>query len=160
MKHERSTAETADQWWKKTTVYQIYPRSFQDRNGDGIGDLRGIISRLDYVQQLGFETIWISPFFRSPQRDLGYDISDYYSIAPEYGTMEDFRELIRQVHSRNMKLVLDMVLNHTSDEHEWFRESASSRDNPKRNWYVWRDGRKPGGKAPPNNWTSMVSGRG
>lgn len=160
MKHERSTAETADQWWKKTTVYQIYPRSFQDRNGDGIGDLRGIISRLDYVQQLGFETIWISPFFHSPQRDLGYDISDYYSIAPEYGTMEDFRELIRQVHSRNMKLVLDMVLNHTSDEHEWFRESASSRDNPKRNWYVWRDGRKPGGKAPPNNWTSMVSGRG
>ncbi len=160
MKHRVSSEAAADCWWKRTSVYQIYPRSFRDSNGDGIGDLQGIISRLDYVQQLGFETIWISPFFRSPQRDLGYDISDYYSIAPEYGTMDDFRELIDQIHARDMKLVLDMVLNHTSDEHEWFRESASSRNNPKRDWYVWRDGRKPGGKAPPNNWTSMVSGRG
>lgn len=160
MKHGFSAESAAECWWKKTSVYQIYPRSFQDSNGDGIGDLQGIISRLDYIRELGFETLWISPFFRSPQRDLGYDISDYYSIAPEYGTMDDFRELVDQVHTRDMKLVLDMVLNHTSDEHRWFRESASGMDNPKRDWYVWRDGRKPGGKAPPNNWSSMVSGRG
>lgn len=145
-------------WWKETSIYQIYPRSFQDSNHDGIGDLRGIISRLDYIKDLGFETIWISPFFSSPQADFGYDISDYKSIAPEYGSMEDCESLIAEVHRRGMKIVLDMVMNHTSDQHPWFLESASSRDNPKRDWYVWRDGRAPG-KAP-TNWLSQVRGNG
>ncbi|MDC7232359.1 MAG: alpha-glucosidase [Spirochaetales bacterium] len=145
-------------WWKETCIYQIYPRSFQDSNNDGIGDLQGIISKLDYIKDLGFETIWISPFFKSPQRDFGYDISDYTEIAPEYGTMEDCDRLIEEVHRRGMKIILDMVMNHTSDEHPWFLESSSSRDNPKRDWYVWRDGRKPG-KAP-TNWLSQVKGNG
>jgi len=145
-------------WWKETTVYQIYPRSFKDSNGDGIGDLQGIISRLDYIKDLGFETIWISPFFESPQEDVGYDISDYQSIAPEYGTMADFHQLIEGIHNRDMKLVLDMVMNHTSDKHPWFIESASSKDNPKRDWYIWRDGR--GWGKPPNNWLSQVKGSG
>lgn len=145
-------------WWKETTIYQIYPRSFQDSNGDGIGDLPGIISRLDYIKDLGFETIWISPFFASPQKDFGYDIADYKAIAPEYGTMEDCDRLIDEVHRRDMKIVFDMVLNHTSDEHPWFIESASSKDNPKRDWYVWHDGKGPG--KPPNNWLSQVGGSG
>lgn len=149
---------TDKDWWKETAVYQIYPRSFQDSNSDGIGDLPGIISRLDYLEDLGFETIWISPFFSSPQEDFGYDISDYKDIAPEYGTMEDCDRLIEEVHKRGMKILFDMVLNHTSDKHHWFIESSSSRDNPKRDWYVWRDGKKPG--APPNNWLSQVSGSG
>lgn len=147
-------------WWKETTVYQVYPRSFQDTTGNGIGDLEGIISRLDYLQRLGIETIWISPFYPSPQEDIGYDISDYYDVCSEYGSLEIFDRLLDDVHSRGMKLVLDMVLNHTSIHHPWFLESESSRDNPKRDWYVWRDGRKPDGKAPPNNWRSMVSGSG
>ncbi|MHA1733351.1 MAG: alpha-glucosidase [Promethearchaeota archaeon] len=152
-------------WWKKTVVYQIYPRSFMDGNGDGIGDLRGIISKLDYIKEVGFETIWFSPFYRSPQKDFGYDISDYLSIAPEYGDMELAQELIDEIHAREMKVVFDMVLNHTSDEHPWFVESKSSRDNPKADWYVWRDGKKPtkkrpGGKKPPNNWLAMIGGSG
>jgi len=147
-------------WWKETTVYQVYPRSFQDTTGNGIGDLEGIISRLDYIQDLGIETIWISPFYPSPQEDIGYDISDYYDVSSEYGSLEIFDRLLAEVHRRGMKLVMDMVMNHTSIHHPWFRQSESSRDNPKRDWYVWRDGRKPGGKAPPNNWRSMVSGSG
>ncbi|MCF7948575.1 MAG: alpha-glucosidase [Spirochaetia bacterium] len=147
-------------WWKETTVYQVYPRSFKDSRGDGIGDLEGIISRLDYLQELGIETIWLSPFYTSPQQDLGYDISNYCDVSPEYGSLEVFDRLLFEVHQRKMKLVLDMVLNHTSIQHPWFRESASGRENPKRNWYVWRDGRKPEGKAPPNNWRSMVGGSG
>lgn len=147
-----------NQWWKETTVYQIYPRSFQDSNGDGIGDIPGIISRLDYIHDLGFETIWVSPFFVSPQKDFGYDIADYKAIAPEYGTMEDCDKLIDEVHKRGMKILFDMVLNHTSDQHPWFIESSSSIDNPKRDWYVWRDGKKPG--KPPNNWLSQVGGSG
>ena len=147
-------------WWKETTVYQVYPRSFKDSRGDGIGDLEGIISQLDYLQELGIETIWLSPFYTSPQQDVGYDISNYYDVSPEYGSLEIFDRLLFEVHQRKMKLVLDMVLNHTSIHHPWFRESASSRDNSKRNWYVWRDGRKPEGKAPPNNWRSMVGGAG
>jgi alpha-glucosidase len=142
-------------WWQETVVYQIYPRSFKDSNGDGIGDLQGIISKLDYLQEMGFETLWISPFFESPQEDFGYDIADYRSIASEYGTMEDFGELVSEVHKRNMYLILDMVLNHTSREHSWFKESRSSKDNPKRDWYIWKPGKKP-----PNNWKSMVYGRG
>lgn len=133
-------------WWQTTTIYQIYPRSYKDTNNDGIGDLRGIISKLDYIQGLGFETIWISPFFASPQQDFGYDISDYLSIAPEYGTMAEAEELIDEVHARGMHLLFDLVMNHTSGEHPWFQESRSSRDNPKRDWYIWRSGK---GNRPP-----------
>lgn len=139
-------------WFHKTTIYQIYPRSFHDSDGDGIGDIQGIIQRLDYIQQLGFETIWISPFFASPQADTGYDISDYTDIAPEYGTMDDVAQLIEEVHRRGMRIVFDMVMNHTSIEHAWFKESRSSRDNPKADWYIWRD--------KPNNWNSMTGGNG
>ncbi len=147
-------------WWKRTTVYQIYPRSFSDANGDGIGDLAGVVQRLDYLHWLGVETLWLSPFYGSPQADFGYDISDHYNIAPEYGSLADFQRLIDEVHARGMKLVLDMVLNHTSDEHPWFKESRMSRDNPRRDFYIWRDGRRPGGAAPPNNWRSMLGGSG
>nr|MDO8115286.1 alpha-glucosidase [Candidatus Sigynarchaeota archaeon] len=147
-------------WWKKTVVYQIYPRSFCDSNGDGIGDLDGIISKLDYLQDLGVETIWFSPIFKSPQKDFGYDISDYRDIAPEYGTMQTCEKLIKEMHERDMKFVLDMVLNHTSDQHPWFIESRSSKDNPKRDWYIWRDGKKPLGKAPPTNWNAVTTGNG
>ena len=147
-------------WWKKTTVYQIYPRSFADTNGDGIGDLQGIIGKLDYLRSLGVETLWLSPFFQSPQADFGYDISDHFAVAPEYGSLDDCYQLIQQAHARGLKIVLDMVLNHTSDQHPWFLQSRSSRISPKRDWYIWRDGRKPGGKAPPNNWRSMVGGSG
>jgi len=147
-------------WWKRTTVYQIYPRSFYDRNGDGIGDLEGVIDRLDYLQWLGVETIWLSPFFTSPQADFGYDISDHFDVAPEYGSLEQCHRLFDEAHARRMKVVLDMVLNHTSDQHPWFLESRSSRDNPYRDFYIWRDGRKPNGAAPPNNWSSMLGGSG
>ncbi|PIE04394.1 MAG: glucohydrolase, partial [Spirochaetales bacterium] len=119
-------------WWQKTTLYQIYPRSFSDSNNDGIGDIQGIISRLDYVRQMGFETIWLSPHYVSPQKDFGYDIADYLNVAGEYGTLQDVQKLIDEVHARGMKIIFDMILNHTSDEHPWFRESCSSRTNPRR----------------------------
>ena len=151
-------------WYHKTSIYQIYPRSFYDSNGDGIGDLPGILQKLDYVRELGFETIWISPFFCSPQADFGYDISDYTDIAPEYGTMSDALQLIEEVHKRGMKIVFDMVMNHTSEEHPWFKESRSSRDNPKADWYIWRDplprGEGLGVRVKPNNWQSMIGGSG
>ncbi|MFW9936532.1 MAG: alpha-glucosidase [Candidatus Thorarchaeota archaeon] len=146
-------------WWQKTVVYQIYPRSFKDSTGNGIGDLQGIIQKLDYLEDLGIETVWFSPFFKSPQKDHGYDIKDFRDISPEYGTMKDFEILLDEMHNRNMKMVLDFVLNHTSDQHPWFIESASSRDNPKRDWYIWRDGEKPNGRKPPNNWKAMVGGK-
>ena len=139
-------------WYHKTTIYQIYPRSFYDSNGDGIGDLQGIIQKLDYIKELGFESIWISPFFSSPQADFGYDISDYTDVAPEYGTLTDAIQLINEVHKRGMKIVLDMVMNHTSVEHAWFKESRASCDNPKSDWYIWRD--------KPNNWQSLTGGSG
>ncbi|HBX68601.1 MAG TPA: glucohydrolase [Chloroflexi bacterium] len=139
-------------WWQTTTIYQIYPRSFADANHDGIGDLRGVISKLDYIQDLGFETIWISPFFRSPQQDFGYDVSDYGEISPEYGTLAEVDELIEAVHARGLRILFDLVLNHTSIEHPWFRESRSSRDNPKRDWYLWR--------TKPNNWKALPGGSG
>jgi alpha-glucosidase len=142
-------------WWQSTTIYQIYPRSFADSDDDGIGDLRGIISRLDYIQDLGFETIWVSPFFRSPQQDWGYDVSDYYTVAPEYGDTADVDELIDAVHRREMRILFDLVMNHTSIQHPWFQESRSSRDNPKRDWYIWKDGH---GKRPPNNWKAIPGG--
>ena len=147
-------------WWKTTTVYQIYPRSFKDSTGNGIGDIPGILSKLDYLQDLGVETIWFSPLFSSPQADHGYDVRDYRSIVPEYGTMKDCERLIQEMHNRNMYVVFDMVLNHTSNQHPWFLQSRSSRDNPKRNWYIWCDGKKPRGKRPPNNWKSIVGGSG
>jgi len=146
------------EWWQKTTVYQIYPRSFKDANGDGIGDLRGIIEKLDYLAQLGIETIWFSPFYPSPQQDHGYDITNFVDVDPGYGTLADFDELLAGAHERGLKVVLDMVLNHTSDKHPWFLESRSSRENPKRNWYIWRDGRGKDGKKPPNNWAAMTGG--
>ncbi|MBI1286633.1 MAG: DUF3459 domain-containing protein [Flavobacteriales bacterium] len=146
--------------WKSTTVYQIYPRSFYDTDGDGLGDLKGIMQKLDHVKDLGFETIWISPFFKSPQRDFGYDISDYRSIAPEYGDMETCLKLIDEIHARDMKVVFDLVMNHTSEEHDWFKESASSKDNPKADWYVWKDGRGKDGRKPPNNWKATIGGSG
>jgi oligo-1,6-glucosidase/alpha-glucosidase len=139
-------------------IYQIYPRSFRDSTGDGVGDLRGIIEKLDYLQELGINAIWFSPFFKSPQGDFGYDVSDYYDISSEYGTMADFDELLKEMHARDMKMILDLPLNHTSIEHPWFQESASSKDNPKRDWYIWRDGKKPGGETPPNNWKAIPGG--
>lgn len=147
------------EWWKKTTVYHIYPRSFFDTNGDGIGDIPGVIEKLDYLKDLGYETIWISPFTESPQRDFGYDISDYFSISPQYGDMALFEKLVQEVHRRKMKLVFDLVLNHTSNEHAWFKESASSRDNPKADWYIWKDGKGRNGMKPPNNWRAMAGNK-
>ncbi len=149
---------TDTNWWKETTIYQIYPRSFMDSNGDGIGDLKGIISKLDYIKDLGFETIWVSPFFKSPQEDFGYDISDYLDVSEEYGTMDDVKCLIDEVHALDMKIVFDMVLNHTSDKHPWFIESSQSKDSPKRDWYIWKDGKSE--SKPPTNWLSQVSGNG
>ena len=142
-------------WWKEAVVYQIYPRSFADSNGDGIGDLNGITSHLDYVSNLGVDVIWCSPFFASPNDDNGYDISDYRAIMDEFGTMEDFDRMLAGIHERGMKLVIDLVANHSSDEHPWFVESRKSKDNPYRDYYIWKDG-KDGGA--PNNWGSCFSG--
>lgn len=142
-------------WWKSAVVYQIYPRSFADSNGDGFGDLGGIVTRLDYLRTLGIDVIWLSPIYPSPQADNGYDISDYRDIDPRFGTLTEFDALLAKVHELGMKLVMDLVVNHTSDEHPWFAESRSSRDSPKRDWYIWRDARD-GGE--PNNWGSLFSG--
>ncbi len=142
-------------WWKEAVGYQIYPRSFMDSNEDGIGDLKGIINKLDYLKNLGIDVIWICPMYKSPNDDNGYDISDYQSILSDYGTMEDFDKLLIEVHKRDMKLIIDLVINHTSDEHEWFIESKSSKDNPKRDWYIWRKEKE--GKVP-NNWESIFRG--
>ena len=143
-------------WWQKGIVYQIYPRSFQDSNGDGVGDLAGITSRLDYLKWLGVDAIWISPCFRSPMKDFGYDVADYRDIDPLFGPMTDFDRLLEETHRRGMKLILDFVPNHTSDHHPWFLESRSSRENPKRDWYIWHD-EKPDG-SPPNNWLANFGG--
>lgn len=142
-------------WWKEAVAYQVYPRSFMDSNGDGIGDLQGLISKLDYIKDLGIDVIWICPMYKSPNDDNGYDISDYQDIMDEFGTMEDFDELLSQVHQRGMKLIIDLVINHSSDEHQWFIESKSSKENAKRDWYIWRDGKD--GKEP-NNWESIFNG--
>lgn len=152
---QESNRQINDDWWKSTTVYQIYPRSFFDTNGDGIGDLQGIIDKLDYLKEIGFETIWVSPFTESPQRDFGYDISNYTAIYPQYGNMQLFETLLSEVHKRGMKFVFDMVMNHTSDQHAWYQESASSRDNAKADWYVWKDGKGKDGMKRPNNWRAM-----
>lgn len=143
------------QWWKESVVYQIYPRSFMDSNGDGIGDLRGILAKLDYLKELGIDVIWLSPVYESPNDDNGYDISDYCKIMKEFGTMEDWDELLHEMHKRNMKLMMDLVVNHTSDEHNWFIESCKSKDNKYRDYYIWRPGKE--GKEP-NNWGAAFSG--
>ena len=142
-------------WWKEAVVYQIYPRSFMDSNGDGIGDLNGITSRLDYLKDLGVDVIWLSPVYQSPNDDNGYDISDYQAIMQEFGTMEDFDRMLSEMHKRGIKLVMDLVVNHTSDEHKWFVESRKSKENPYRDYYIWRDAKE--GKEP-NNWGSCFSG--
>ena len=142
-------------WWKESVVYQIYPRSFYDSNGDGIGDLRGILQKLDYLKELGIDVIWLSPVYKSPNDDNGYDVSDYQDIMDEFGTLADWDELLAQMHQRSIKLVMDLVVNHTSDEHPWFQESRKSKDNPYRDFYIWRPA-KNGGE--PNNWVSFFSG--
>jgi len=143
-------------WWKEAVIYQIYPRSFMDSNGDGIGDLRGITDRLDYLKYLGIDVIWMSPVYKSPNDDNGYDISDYQAIMDEFGTMEDFDELLAKAHEKGIKIVMDLVVNHTSDEHRWFLESRKSKENEYRDYYIWREGK--GGNMPPNNWGSCFGG--
>jgi alpha-glucosidase len=145
-------SDAKDSWWKHAVIYEIYPRSFQDSNGDGIGDLNGITSRLDYLENLGIDAIWITPIYPSPQVDFGYDISNYTAIDPQYGTFADFDRLVAEAKKRRIRVILDFVPNHTSDQHPWFSASRSSRDNPKRDWYIWRDGK--GSGQPPNNWLS------
>ncbi len=148
-----SKQRLAPRWWHSSVVYQIYPRSFSDSNGDGVGDLRGIIQRLDHIAGLGADVIWLSPVYQSPMDDNGYDISDYLAIAPEFGTMQDMEELLAEADKRDIKIVMDLVANHTSDEHPWFIESKSSLDNPKRDWYIWKDPKADGSE--PNNWESF-----
>ncbi|WP_096188291.1 glycoside hydrolase family 13 protein [Evansella halocellulosilytica] len=143
-------------WWKESVVYQIYPRSFNDSNGDGIGDLQGIIEKLDYLKKLGIDVIWLSPVYKSPNDDNGYDISDYQDIMDEFGTMKDWEELLEEMHKRGMKLMMDLVVNHSSDEHAWFVESRKSKDNQFRDYYIWRPGKEDGSE--PNNWESAFSG--
>ncbi len=152
----RAHAAPDRDWWRGAVIYQIYPRSFQDSNGDGVGDLRGIIMRLQHVASLGVDAIWISPFFKSPMLDYGYDVSDYCDVDPMFGTLEDFDALIAEAHRLNLKVMIDLVLSHTSDQHPWFKESRASRTNPRADWYVWSDS-KPDG-TPPNNWLSIFGG--
>lgn len=143
-------------WWKKSVVYQIYPKSFNDSNGDGLGDIRGIIEKLGYLKDLGVDIIWLSPIYDSPQADGGYDIRNYVEIYEKYGTMSDFDELLEETHRHGMKIMMDLVVNHTSDEHHWFQEAKKSKDNPYRDYYIWRDGKSEG--VEPNNWSSVFSG--
>ncbi len=143
-------------WWQKDIIYQVYPRSFKDSNGDGTGDLQGIIDKLDYLKELGVKGIWISPFYPSPMADNGYDVSNYTGIDPMFGSMEDFDRLVKEIHDRGLKIILDFVPNHSSDEHPWFRESRESKNNPKRDWYIWKDPGPDGGE--PNNWLSEFGG--
>ena len=143
----------AEPWWRRVVIYEIYPRSFGDSNGDGVGDLNGITRRLDYLADLGVDAIWLTPFYPSPQVDFGYDISDYRAIDPQYGTMADFDRLVAEARKRNIRVIADLVLNHTSDKHPWFVESSSSRTNARADWYMWQDGKGHG--RPPNNWQSL-----
>src|SRR5690606_17419410 len=143
-------------WWRGAVIYQAYPRSLMDANNDGIGDIPGIISKLDYIASLGVDAIWVSPFFKSPMKDFGYDIANYREIDPIFGTLADFDELIVKAHERNIKIIIDQVLSHTSDQHDWFLESRESRDNPKADWYVWADPQPDG--TPPNNWLAIFGG--
>ncbi len=153
--HMRGAIHMDQSWWKESVVYQIYPRSFKDSNGDGIGDLQGIVEKLDYLKDLGVDIIWLSPVYKSPNDDNGYDVSDYQDIMDEFGTMADWERLIQEMHDREMKLMMDLVVNHSSDEHHWFLEAKKSKDNPYRNYYIWRKGKD--GKEP-TNWESFFSG--
>ena len=144
------------QWWRGAVIYQVYPRSFCDSNADGIGDLQGVISKLDYISSLGVDALWISPFFKSPMKDFGYDISDYRDVDPIFGNLKDFDELVAQAKLRGIKIMIDQVLSHTSDQHEWFKESRQSKDNDKSDWYVWADAKEDGSE--PNNWISIFGG--
>ncbi len=150
-----SENENGRVWWKHGVIYHIYPLSFYDSNHDGKGDLKGVILKLDYLASLGVDAIWLSPIFQSPMADFGYDVSDYYSIDPVFGSLDDFKELLEKAHERNIKVILDIVLNHTSEEHPWFIESKSDKNNPKRNWYIWRHSIK---NKKPNNWKSAFGG--
>src|SRR6201997_5113533 len=143
-------------WWQHAVFYEIYPRSFADSNNDGVGDLNGIASKLDYLKELGVDAIWISPCFPSPQVDFGYDVSDYENIDPMYGTLANFDNLVKEAKKRGIHIILDFVVNHTSDQDPWFQNSKSSRTSAHRDWYIWRDGKGPG--QPPNNWTSIFGG--
>src|SRR6267154_4509549 len=144
------------QWWQQAVFYEIYPRSFADSNNDGVGDLKGITSKLDYLKDLGVDAIWITPCFPSPQVDFGYDVSDYENIDPMYGTLADFDNLVSSARKRDIRVILDFVVNHSSDQHKWFIDSKSSRTSEKRDWYIWRDGQGPA--KPPNNWVSTFGG--
>lgn len=150
------TKTPSTDWWRGCVIYQVYPRSYQDTSGDGVGDIRGIIKRLDHIASLGVDAIWLSPFFKSPMADFGYDVSDYCDVDPMFGTLSDFDELIEKAHAKGLRIIIDQVISHSSDQHEWFRESRSSRDNAKADWYVWADP-KPDGTAP-NNWLSIFGG--
>ena len=154
-RHEQGRGGGAE-WWRGAVIYQVYPRSFQDDDGDGVGDLPGIARRLDHVAGLGVDAVWLSPFFRSPMRDMGYDVSDYRDVDPLFGTLGDFRALVEKAHGLGLKVVIDQVLSHSSDKHAWFEQSRASRDNPKADWYVWADPRPDG--SPPNNWPAVFGG--
>jgi alpha-glucosidase len=157
MQAQADTQHSAlQEWWRGAVIYQIYPRSFQDTNGDGVGDLPGIIQRLDYVASLGVDAVWISPFFKSPMADFGYDVADYRAVDPLFGTLEDFDQLLAKAHDLGLKVMIDQVLSHTSEEHAWFQESRQDRTNPKADWYVWADANEDG--TPPNNWLSIFGG--
>ena len=146
-------------WYREMSVYQIWPRSFCDGNGDGIGDLWGVLSKMDYIKSLGVDAIWFSPLYPSPNADFGYDISDYMDIHPDYGNLEVFKQVLHEAHSRDMRVFMDLVINHTSDEHHWFKESKKGKDNPYHDYYFWRPGKVSGGvRRPPNNWTSLFEG--
>ena len=147
---------SAASWWRGAVIYQVYPRSFQDSNGDGVGDLNGITERLEHIASLGVDAIWLSPFFASPMKDFGYDVSDYRAVDPIFGSLADFDRLLARAHDLGLKLVIDQVYAHTSDQHAWFQESRSSRKNPKSDWYVWADPKKDG--TAPNNWLSIFGG--
>ena len=146
----------AQDWYRESIIYQVYPRSYYDTNGDGIGDLPGITAKLDYIASLGVDIVWISPFFKSPMKDFGYDISDYCDVDPMFGTLADFDVMIAKAHSLGLKIMIDQVMAHTAEEHPWFKESRASRDNPKSDWYVWSDPAPDGN--PPNNWMSVFGG--
>lgn len=149
-------SEQLQNWWRGGVIYQVYPRSFFDSNGDGVGDLPGVLHKLDYIASLNVDAIWLSPFFTSPMKDFGYDVADYRGVDPLFGTLDDFVRLVEACHERGMRVLIDQVLNHSSDQHQWFVESRSSRDNDKADWYVWADP-KPDGTVP-NNWLSVFGG--
>ena len=148
--------QNSKEWWKGAVIYQIYPRSFFDSNNDGVGDLRGIAQKLDYLAELNVDGIWISPFFTSPMKDFGYDVADYCDVDPIFGSLDDFDHLVSEAHARDLKVIIDQVYSHTSDQHDWFAESRSSRSSEKHDWYVWADPKADG--SPPNNWQSVFSG--